>query len=201
MDLTQSACRRRIRVFKTCTQLVLCSSSGVNTDTSQQDEPRLRFLEKSFLRRVYMLAASASSHSPNTCEWSGLDSWIALCRRCEVKCDCDWLLIIVRFAMDWQLVQGVSCLLPSAFWDTIQPVVQDLVTSNCIWNQHTSRLILFVGLILANAAHLFDYIDFKNNIYLSIWFYAFIGCQFVAFWRCSHVKGQCVEAFLHELYP
>lgn len=118
---------------------------------------------KSFLCRVYTLAASVSSHSPNTCDWSGLHPWIAC--RCEVKCDCDCLLIIVRFVMDWQLVQGVSCLLPSAFWDTIQPVV---VTSNCIWNQHTSKLILSMGLILANVARWFDYTDFRNNINQSV---------------------------------
>lgn len=110
-----------------------------------------------FLFRVYTLAASVSSH---TCDWSGLHSWID--GRREVKCDCDCLLIIVRLVMDWQLVQGVPCLLPSAFWDTVQPVV----TSNCIWYQHTSRLILSTGLIWANSAHLFDY-----NLFM--WFYGF----------------------------
>ncbi len=118
-----------------------------------------------------------------------------------MKCDCDWLLIIVRFVMDWQLVQGVSCLLPSAFWDTIQPVVQDLVTSNCIWNQHTGSLILFMGLILANAAYLFDYIDFKNNIYISMWVHAFIRCQFVVFLAVQLCERSRVEAFVHKLYP
>lgn len=43
------------------------------------------------------------------------------------------------------------------------------------------------GLILANAAHLFDYIDSKNKIYPSIRFYAFIECQF--FRQRSRVKG------------
>lgn len=66
--------------------------------------------------------------------------------------------------MNWQLVQGVSYLLPSALWDTIQSVVQDLNTSNCIWNQHASRLKLFMGLISANAAQLFDYIYPKKVI-------------------------------------
>lgn len=96
----------------------------------------------------YALAASLSSHSPNTCDWSGLHCWMAW--RCELKCDCDCLLIIVRSVMDWRLVQGVSCLLPSAFWESIQPAV---VTSNCIWNQHSSRLILSTGLILANRSY------------------------------------------------
>ncbi len=124
-------------------------------------------------------------------KWTALFN--RLYSRCEARCDCDCLLITVRFVMDWQLVRGVPCLPPSAFWDTIQPVVQDLVTSNCIWNQHASRLILFMGfisyLISANRAHVSDYIYSKNTICLFFWNYAFTGSQFVVFWQCIAVKG------------
>lgn len=107
-------CKQSTVLFVSHTQL--CSSSGVKADTSQQVPG------KAFLCRVYMLAASVSL-------------WVKW--TLGVKCGCDCLLIIVGFVTDWQLIQGVSCLLPNAFWDTIQSVVQDLVMSNCSWIQHT----------------------------------------------------------------
>lgn len=60
--------------------------------------------------------------------------------------------------------------------------------SNCIWIQHTSRLILFMGLILAYTAHLFDSIHSKNIIYVSE-FLCIHWTSVCSFWQRGHVKG------------
>lgn len=99
-----------------------------------------------------------------------------------MKYDCDCLLIIVRFVTNGQLVQGVSCLLPSAFWETVQPVVQDFVQLY-LESQHT-RLILFMGLIFIYNGQL---IIFTPSIISTqrCWFYRFTGCQVGVFGRAA----------------
>lgn len=63
------------------------------------------------------------------------------------------------------------------------------ITSNCIWNQHTSSLILFMGLILAYTAHLFDCFPSKSIRLCKCVFLCIHWMSVCVCWQCSHVKG------------
>lgn len=136
-----------------------------------------------------MLAAPVSSHSPNT---GGLHTGVVW--RCEV-----WLQLFINHC--WICnglaacpVQGVSCLLSSAFWDTIQN--QDLVTHTTTYLIIYLLLILCMGIILAHifslSIHLCGFVDSLSLQLLAVQSHE-ESCVIVSlFFHC--VTGQ----FIHE---
>lgn len=153
------------------TWLVQCVCVVLN-NSSQQDKFRLLLPGKIFpVLRVYMLAAPVSFHSPNT---GGLHTGVVW--RCEV-----WQQLFINHC--WICnglaacpVQGVSCLLSSAFWDTIQH--QDLVT-----HTHTTTYLIIYLLLLCMGfilAHIFFYLF----ISVVLWIRSVCSsCQ------CSHMRS------------